>query len=233
VIQNIFSLANPIRKISVPGRLPRSEEEWREFNAQWPTTYSPNTWLEFLESERKLAQCEVEQMRRGLQAAIDDAHALVMNSTGKGKVGTVIFDPKSGRIIGRATDERVLQQQQYRQGDYSNPLATSILYAIQSVSRLERERAFSQGVDSANFQGGQYLCTGYDVYTTHEPSVFEAMALVHSRIRRLVIGCTSSSGNGGLTSFQVHSLPGTNHKYRVFCCRHNDDLRNRCLELGS
>uniref|UniRef100_A0A7S2V9B5 Uncharacterized protein n=1 Tax=Entomoneis paludosa TaxID=265537 RepID=A0A7S2V9B5_9STRA len=101
------------------------------------------------------------------------------------------------------------------------------MFAIQGMSRLEREMATRQGMDSADFQKGQYLCTGYDVYTTQEPTVFEAMSLVHARVRRVIfLEPNDDSDNQkdgspqvrGLTEKFVHHLPGTNHKFRAFCC---------------
>lgn len=67
----------------------------------------------------------------------------------------------------------------------------------------------------------------YDVYLTKEPSVYEAMALVHSRVRRVVFGI-KDSGMGGLggssRSTGIHCLPGTNHHYRAF--RLDVDMKN-------
>ena len=72
-------------------------------------------------------------------------------------------------------------------------------------------------MESDEFRGGQYLCTGFDVYLTKEPNIFEAMSLVHSRVRRVIFG-VSDEGMGGLggTNASIHSLPGTNHHYRAF-----------------
>ena len=235
VLQGKYSLPpDAVCKINVPGRHPESTAEWNEFQAQWPTTFNAKKSEEFRSTLRKLTADEVQQMKRGMEAALEDAQQTTTC------VGTVVMDPISNKIVGQAAPERALQQQQQQQQQQpgrrganlpKSPLATSILYAIQSISRLERECAVSQGMGSKTFQGGQYLCTGYDVYTTHEPSVFEAMALVHSRIRRLVMGVPSSTG--GLTTMNVHELPGTNHKYRVFLCRSEGSLARRCREPGT
>eukprot|EP01039_Chlorochromonas_danica_P003017 gene3017-3291_t len=76
---------------------------------------------------------------------------------------------------------------------------------------------FNHKVDGHRLLQGHYLCTGLDLFLTIEPNLFAAMALVHSRIRRVyflecdpVFGALKS-GNGHL-----HSLRSLNHYYRVF-----------------
>lgn len=61
-----------------------------------------------------------------------------------------------------------------------------------------------------------YLCTGYDAYLLHEPCVMCAMAMVHSRLRR-VIYCAPSAAGGALGgSFRLHSQRSLNHRYAVY-----------------
>jgi len=120
--------------------------------------------------------------------------------------------------------------------DEVNPMCTSVLLAIQGVSRRERQNALGCGMETQEFQTGQHLCTGYDVYLTKEPNVYEAMALVHSRVRRVIFG-VADKGMGGLGGVAnstnsssrscentgVHSLPGTNHHFRAFRLDKNGD----------
>ena len=61
-----------------------------------------------------------------------------------------------------------------------------------------------------------YLCTGLDLYLTQEPNLLSAMALVHSRIRR-VFFLEAQPAHGALASrHHIHALRALNHKYRVF-----------------
>lgn len=62
----------------------------------------------------------------------------------------------------------------------------------------------------------QYLCTGYDCYVTQEPCTVCAMALVHSRVSR-VIYCKSDTNHGALGGkYKLHSQKSLNHHYTVF-----------------
>lgn len=61
-----------------------------------------------------------------------------------------------------------------------------------------------------------YLCTGYDCYLLHEPCTMCAMALVHSRLRR-VIFCAPDAAAGALGgAFKLHAQRSLNHHYLVY-----------------
>ena len=168
----------------------------------------------------------------------------------------VVVDPKTNKIVSKSWEEAGAQQQQqldqYTKSGASNksgpeenarpttqalppssfpsnPLATPILHALQGVSRLERLAA-ETAVSHQSFARGQYLCTGYDLVASYEPTIFEAMACVHFRLRRLIVLTTdvtkSSSPRSlqtsrgvwhrALSRYSIHALPGTNHHFRAF-----------------
>ncbi|XP_064541438.1 probable inactive tRNA-specific adenosine deaminase-like protein 3 [Drosophila montana] len=80
--------------------------------------------------------------------------------------------------------------------------------------RGEQPAADDQHADNLT-KYGPYLCTGYDVYLLREPCLMCAMALVHSRVKRIFF--LEQSDNGALaTSFQLHSVKELNHHYEVF-----------------
>jgi tRNA-specific adenosine deaminase 3 len=62
---------------------------------------------------------------------------------------------------------------------------------------------------------GPYLCTGYDLYFSDEPCVMCAMALIHSRAKRIFYHKPASNGALG-TLIKLHTVADLNHHYEVF-----------------
>lgn len=61
-----------------------------------------------------------------------------------------------------------------------------------------------------------YMCTGYDCFLTHEPCIMCAMALVHSRVSRVVF-CVQDEVGGALGSrLNLMKQRSLNHHYKVF-----------------
>jgi tRNA-specific adenosine deaminase 3 len=194
-----------LEPVTVPGRPPKSKEEWQEFKQLWPTTFLPLNSHEHQEQLWALSKEEVTKMKQ-----IMDYHVLPKNQV-------VIVDPSTFTIISSSTDEYQLQTSIID----NNPLATPILLALQGVSRMERQAAST--LSNESFSKGQYLCTGYDLYAPYEPTVFEAMSSLHHRLGRVIYFSGGGGGESkarvwrnGLSQHYIHCLPGTNHRYRAF-----------------
>lgn len=250
-LQPLIAVEN-VKLVEVPSRPAESEEEWKHFNELWPTVYLPNKTKEYLEQDMQISESERDRMRSGMEAALEDAEQCqrqyrALGSDGStlsaAAFGVIIQCPQTGSIVGTASQERDIQWSKLQQTDphgralQPNPLSTPFVLASQAVSRLERQTIVSSG--SGTIQNihscGQYLCTGYDVYSTLEPTIFEAMALVHSRIRRLVFGCArrdtkqfNDINSSGILDAHVNALPGTNHHYRSFLCHNTNPLQEQC-----
>lgn len=83
---------------------------------------------------------------------------------------TSIVDPTTNSVVACSRDVR-----------HEHPLHHSIMRSIEMVAENELLRRSSP--DPAE---QHYLCNDYHVYTTHEPCTMCAMALVHSRVARLI-----------------------------------------------
>ncbi|GLC34519.1 hypothetical protein PLESTB_001252400 [Pleodorina starrii] len=61
-----------------------------------------------------------------------------------------------------------------------------------------------------------YMCTGYDCFVVREPCIMCAMALVHSRVQR-VIYCRPDAAYGALGGCRrLHACKSLNHNYEVY-----------------
>jgi len=96
-----------------------------------------------------------------------------------------------------------------------NSSETKMLLDAKSSVHNEPCNLFNNTDDGC--KSGPYLCTGYDLYVTREPCVMCAMALVHSRIRRVFYGCRDSVMGALGSRYKIHTQAGLNHHFEVFC----------------
>ena len=190
VMEERYSQQYTIQRVRIPKRPPNSESEWNRMNEEWPTKKVNYLAIEQELQARRIQPEENSFMEKAIQQVMIDKD-------------TVLLDPSSGDVVGRASVERRLQLGATTSLD--NPLQTDILYAIQNVSRRERTK-----------QSTSYLCTGFDLYTVQEPSLFEGMAALHSRVRRIIFVHPSPTQLGALTHYCLHTLSSTNHHFRAF-----------------
>ena len=94
-----------------------------------------------------------------------------------------------------------------------------------SSAGRKRPREEAEGAAAAPPQSplSLYLCTGCDAFLTHEPSIGDAMALVHARVSRVVYLHSAPAGQGafegwGPSSVRLHWVKALNHHFLVYKC---------------
>ncbi|KAI7861613.1 cytidine deaminase-like protein [Spinellus fusiger] len=201
-------------------RSPKNRDQYEAWKHLWPLSFREDT-----RNDPKFTQPEIDSIHKHMTEILSAATATATATIPRAR----IVDPVSLQIIAEATDTRTETQ---------HPLHHAVMNCINAVAAKEKESSLLLGShrpkrkahemavdDSVDITlaaptieekiTGVYLCTGYDIYITHEPCAMCAMALVHSRIARVFYTFPTQTGCLG-TVYKIHSHPSLNHHYRVF-----------------
>ncbi|CCH40768.1 tRNA-specific adenosine deaminase subunit TAD3 [Wickerhamomyces ciferrii] len=199
---------NNLRTKKVPHHCPGT----KELSLKWSREYWPIIWKgnpnDQILNDVKL---DINIVKEHLNQIAEESN----RTTGETlPIITSIVDPNTNEIVAISKDNRA-----------SHPLHHSVMRCIDAVSEKEKEKKQkNQNYDT------HYLCNGFHVYTTHEPCSMCSMALIHSRISRLIY-LTASPSTGALdpesgdghtihdhsllnSSFEVWKWVGSDH-YRL------------------
>ncbi|TYZ62511.1 hypothetical protein PybrP1_008721 [[Pythium] brassicae (nom. inval.)] len=147
--------------------------------------------------------------------------------------GCVVVDPAAARVVSDSRARAAEPSLSFQ------PLFHPVMLGIDGVAERDRrcsaaaslrkrQRRVAGDADSAEQQQEEsgaegpageeetYLCTGYDVYVDREPCVMCAMALIHSRVRRVVFAELNATDGALASAHRLHTIKSLNHHYRVF-----------------
>ena len=202
-----------ILSISVPLYAPTSAEQAAEWSRDyWPTVYRRNNPFGPHPSIVSHAQDKIRPfVRTWMESASSSALATAQVSKGEA-FGAVVVDPTVSRnpsIIAAAGDARWKDQALGMHEGCGNVMAHSVMRVIGMVAAKRRSleiQDFTPSVDlrafvdqpitpveeaaylANNIAPGGYLCSGLEIYVTHEPCVMCSMAIVHSRFSKVIFG---------------------------------------------
>ena len=113
----------------------------------------------------------------------------------------------------------------------AHPLQHAIMRCIAAVAEQQRLAEGAAAGAGSKRPGAptHHLCTGCDAILTVEPCAMCAMALLHSRIRRVVYAAPAPADGALGSVYEVHAEPALNHHFQVLRGLARDDA---CSLLG-
>ncbi len=215
----------------IPSFAPESQEQWLEFNSHWPLKQAKVAQPVV---EEKLTEEEIQKAETYMKMAWEEALNAKKRYSNVVGVGAIIVrvgvDGDEDVVMARTFDHSLPTMSPY---DYernntgtetltdTHPLGHATMQCVQQVASRDmmvftkREEGRLEVAQETDLSKVPYVCTGCDLYITHEPCCMCAMALVHSRIRRVFYSVPTPSF-GGLSSTRIHEEKSLNHHYKVF-----------------
>lgn len=198
--------------VDVPAVPPSGKEEAALWGAVWPVNFRP-----VLGPMEILTPGEL----RGMLGYARKVEKLACDGGGGVPVAALFVNPVSGAVVASAVDRSCRGE---RNGSGKSLPHTRLAHAVMECiaafavphADSARARADQDATALRRDSSEQYLCTGLDCYVSREPCVMCAMALVHSRIRRVVSLAPNMEEVGGLSVAQIHREPALNHRYDAY-----------------
>lgn len=254
----------PISIITVPGLPPSSEAQARQWSQEyWPTVYKKHNPFGAQPAIVALAVTQMEEKvdeymelarkvgKDALKACIGEDIGVVAverRETGRPAITMVAGDAR-WNLSGRCSA---------REGGNGNAMAHAVMRVIGLIAKKRQDALTdspsTRDVDSdaftdvpltllekevyakSNIEPGGYLCLDLEFYLTHEPCVMCSMALLHSRVGRVIFekrmpftgglhagGTEDEAGNAPGLEYGLFWRPSLNWKFLTWQWRPEDD----------
>lgn len=177
--------------------VPRFPPPTREISQKWSSAYWPVSWKgnpnhQFLNS----VEIDIEYVRNLI-------HSLKEIEKESNSILASIFVNQENKI-----------QCTTKCYSHNDPFQHSIMQGIEQVSLEEQKKR--KDLSTSKQDRSNYLCQNMTVFSSHEPCVMCCMALVHSRISRLIYLRSSPSSGGLETNYQLGDREGLNWKFEIW-----------------
>ncbi|KAH9396625.1 adenosine deaminase, tRNA-specific 3, partial [Tyrophagus putrescentiae] len=199
----------------VPATRPLNRQQFEKASAQWPVHFYEDKHITKCLNGTLFTADETTKICSLMSETLSLATSKTTVASSKSCHSmAALFVKKSGQIrVASAVSETT-----------TSPLNHAVIMAIDQVANIHRDVKDGENPvdpDLRHFED-DYLCTNYDCYLSQDPCIMCAMALVHSRVKRVFIFNQPSDQRAeecddeAYHLHKLHLLPNLNHKYEVW-----------------